>query len=107
MSKYFTISSGLRGCYMPDSCWIARVDTRRELKAIIESEARAWKDAGFIGANKRAIAWLANAAWRNPSYLPHCLPLAPDHARNNYSHGIFVSSATREEWKEQQECDGF
>lgn len=102
---YFTISTGLRGCYMPDNCYVVRCSTRRELKAVIESEANDYRDAGFIGANKRAIAHIAAIAWReakkpNPAYLPFALPLAPDHARTNYCHGIFVSAATRREYRE-------
>lgn len=102
---YFHISTGLRGCYMPDSSWIARCDTRRELKEILESEARGYRDAGFVGANKRAIAHIAAIAWRNRRkvQLPYCLPLAPDHARDNYRHGIFIASATRAEFLESQE----
>ena len=62
---YFAIWQGLRGCYMPDSSYIIRANTRRELKAALQSEARDIRDAGGIGLNKRAIAWLANAAWKN------------------------------------------
>ena len=107
MTKYFTISTGLRGAYMSDSAYEIRCDTRRELKAAIESEARDYRDAGFVGANKRAIAWLAAQVWReahkpNPSYLPHCLPLAPSHARDNYCHGIFASTSTRADWMAYQ-----
>ncbi len=64
MSRYFTIMTGLRGCYMPDSACPIRVDTRRELKAAIESEVEAVRDAGFIGLTKRDSAWAANLLWR-------------------------------------------
>jgi hypothetical protein len=102
---YFTISAGLRGAYMPDSCYVMRAQTRRELKAAIEQEARDYREAGFIGANRRAIARLAALAWREaqkprPAYLPYALPLAPAHARDSYCHGIFVSAATRAEYRE-------
>lgn len=90
---------------MPDNAYVIRATTRRELKSAIESEAYDYRDAGFIGANKRAIAHLAAVAWReaqkpNPAYLPFALPLAPDHARDNYCHGIFVSAATRQDYRE-------
>lgn len=62
---YFAIHQGLCGCYMPDSAYIIKADTRRELKAALESEARDIRDAGGVGLSKKAIAWLANAAWRN------------------------------------------
>ena len=99
---YFNISAGLRGCYMPDNAYVIRCNTRRELKAAIESEARDYKDAGFIGANKKAIAYIAAIAWRNrhKGQLPYALPLAPSHARDNYCHGIFVASANRSEYLE-------
>lgn len=90
---------------MPDNCYTIRATTRRELKSVIESEAEIYRDAGFIGANKRAITWLAATVWREaqkarPAYLPHCLALAPSHARDNYCHGIFVSTSTRAEYLE-------
>jgi len=102
---YFTISTGLRGCYMPDNCYVIRAKTRRELKEAIASEARDYRDAGFVGANKRAIAHIAAIAWKEaqkpkPAYLPFALPLAPSHCRDNYCHGVFVSTASRSEYKE-------
>lgn len=107
MSKYFHISNGPRGCYMPDSGYIVRVGTRRELKAILESEAADMRDAGYAGANKRAMAWLAAAAWRNahskrPSYMDHVMPLKPSHA-DSYCYGLFVSLSDRTAWLESQE----
>ena len=105
---YFNISTGLRGCYMPDNAFVIRANTRRELKRVIESEAYYYRDAGFIGANKKDIATIAASAWRNRDkfQLPYALPLAPSHARKNYCHGIFVSTATRDEFKSyQKECE--
>jgi hypothetical protein len=61
---YFSIYQGLRGCYMPDGSYVIRANTRRELKAALQWEADSIRDAGGFGANKRAIAWLANAAWK-------------------------------------------
>lgn len=107
---YFNISTGLRGCYMPDNAYIVRCDTRRELKAIIKSECRDYRDAGFVGANQRAIAWIAAMAWRNRGkfQLPYALPLAPSHARDNYCHGIFVASADRQEFRDYMaECEDY
>lgn len=62
---YFSIYQGLRGCYMPDNAYIVKADTRRVLKAALQWEADSIRDAGGIGMSKRAIAWLANAAWKN------------------------------------------
>lgn len=99
---YFHISHGLRGCYMPDNSFVIQVNSRRELKSAIESEANVYRDAGFVGANKRAIASIAAAAWRDrkKTQLPYALPLAPEHAKNNYCHGVFVSNASRDEYLE-------
>lgn len=107
---YFNISTGLRGCYMADNMYIVRCHTRRELRAVIESEADSYRDAGFVGANKAAIAHIAAIAWRNrrKSQLPYALPLAPPHARDSYCHGIFVASANRSEYLEYiAESDGY
>jgi hypothetical protein len=99
---YFHIMTGLRGCYMPDNAFIIRAKTRRELKETLAYEAEKFREAGFIGANKKAIATIAATAWRNAKtkrdYLPYALPLAPAHAPRNYCHGIFVSNATRADY---------
>lgn len=102
---YFNISTGLRGCYMADSAYIVRCNTRRELRAIIADEAGGYRDAGFIGANQRAISYIAAIAWRNRRkfQLPYALPLAPSHARDNYCYGVFIASASRDEYLEQGE----
>lgn len=107
MAKYFQVSNGPRGCYMPDTGYIVRVNTRKELKVILGEEAWYMRDAGFAGANKRAVAWLANAAWRNahskrPSYMDHVIPLKPSHA-DSYCYGLFVSISDRAAWLESQE----
>lgn len=101
---YFHISTGLRGCYLPDSSYVVRADTRRELKDVLAYEARGFADAGYVGANKRAIAHIAALAWRNRRKFtyPYAIPLAPPHARNSYSSGIFVASATRDEFIGQE-----
>jgi len=61
---YFSTYQGLRGCYMPDSAYVIKADTRKELKAALQWEADSIRDAGGIGMSKKAIAWLANAAWK-------------------------------------------
>jgi len=101
---YFHISNGPRGCYLPDSSHVVRVDTRRELKRILQGEADSMTDAGFIGNQKRLVASMAAAVWRNKrSSLDYCLPFAPSHARDNYAYGVFVSRATRSDYLEQEE----
>lgn len=100
--SYFFISHGLRGAYVDDSGYIIQAKTRRELKSAIQYEAESYRDAGYIGANKKAIATIAAAAWRDrkKAQLPYALPLAPAHAPRDYAFGVFVSGATRGEYLE-------
>lgn len=106
---YFNISNGLRGCYMPDNAYIVRCDTRRALKAALEYEARDMRDAGFTGANKRAVASVAAQVWRDSrkarkSAYDFALPLIPPHisrTSGNYCYGVFVSHATRADYLAQ------
>lgn len=110
---YFTISNGLRGCYMPDSSHIIRATTRRELKAALEREAETMRDS-YTGASKRAVAWQAAAAWREahkarPSYFDIALPLTPRGAseRARGSYGLFVAVSTRADYRDylaQEDC---
>ena len=101
---YFTIYQGLRGCYMPDSAYAVKADTRKGLKRFLQWEADSIRDAGGVGMNERAIAWLANAAWKarkNPGeyVAPYrwqyqdCYP---------YALGVFTGT-TRQEYLAQEE----
>lgn len=106
MSKYFSVSTGLRGAYLPDSAYVVKVGTRRELKDVVDFEASSYADAGFVGTSKRGVAWLAAEAWRqaqkpSPSFLSLCLPLARERG-SDYAFGIFVAPSTREDYLEQE-----
>jgi hypothetical protein len=109
--KYFHYSQGLRGCYMPDSSRVLACRTRRELKDALKFDVDSYHDAGFVGGSQRAVAQFAAECWRNaPSGLPLCLPFAnrPRVSESpNYTHGIFISAATRAEYlayeKEQEQ----
>lgn len=106
MAKYFTISNGLRGCYMPDSVSVIRCKTRRELKAAIEYDARDMREAYGYGGSKRAIAAFVAECWREaqkprPTYLPYCLPFG--RKPGNYAFGLFCSVATRDEYVTQSD----
>lgn len=108
MSKYFHISTGLRGCYMPDSVYVVRCDTRRDLKAALEYEAATIRDSGlYVGCSKRDIAALAAIGWRearkaSPAILPHVAPYRAK-GQDHYPYGVFVSVATRREYLESEE----
>jgi hypothetical protein len=105
-NRYFHMSQGLRGCYMPDLSSVIACKTRRELKDALAFDVESYHDAGFIGGSKRAVAQFAAEMWReaakkNPAYLPLCLPFAhkPTVGKTpNYSHGIFLSVATRRDY---------
>lgn len=76
---YFHVSAGLRGCYLPDSSYIIRATTRRELKEALASEALAseaerYREAGYIGATIRSRPGCAHSDTRmaqcqNPARL--------------------------------------
>ncbi len=104
---YFMISNGPRGCYMADGAYIIKCDTRRELKSALEWEARDMRDAGFIGASKRAVAQLAAWCWRNRKGWTYSavMPLAPPHSRGNYCYGLMVDHSTRAEYLALQESE--
>jgi hypothetical protein len=102
---YFTLWQGLRGCYLPDAAYTIKAATRRELKAALEYEARDIRDAGGIGLSKRAITWLAAAAWRNRKSGAGEF-VAPYRWQYQTSYpnalGIFTG-ATRAEYSEQEQ----
>ena len=101
--KYFTITHGLRGCYMPDSDPFAvACATRKELKDIIIGECDMLRGDRTMGFSKRAIAAFAAECWREahepkPAYLPYCLP-CKERGQDGYSYGVFCSVATRHEF---------
>jgi hypothetical protein len=107
MAKYFTLTHGLRGCYMPDSDpTVIMVETRRELKKLITGEAAMLATEATLGLSKRAIASFAATCWREaqkakPAYLPHNLP-CKERGQSSYSYGIFCSVASRRDYLEAQ-----
>ena len=103
---YFSIYTGLRGMYMPDGAYIIKADTRRELKRALQWEADSIRDAGGIGMNKRAIAWVANAAWKGRKQSKEYV--APYrfgyHGKGNFPFALGVfTGMTRKEYIEQKE----
>lgn len=105
MAKYFHVSTGLRGCYMPDTSHVLKVETRRELKAAIEHEARDMREAYGYGGSEKAVSAFAAECWREahkakPAYLPYCLPFGRE--PRSYPLGLFVSVATRADYREYE-----
>ena len=102
--RYFSISQGPRGCYMPDDNYIIAVETRRELKKCLENEAYYIRDAGFLGVNKKAVAWLAASAWRNRDDLDsYCVPYRNAHHGASYCYALFCQRVTRTEYLDHQD----
>lgn len=98
---YWSISNGLRGCYMPDSICIVRVRSRRELKSALADHL----GYGEGNPSDRSIASLAAAAWRewgpgrkSRAYLPMCAPYP-----RQSGYGLFCAPATKDEWANQEE----
>lgn len=104
---YFTIMAELRGCYADnDSAFTIKADTRRALKRALKMEADDLREAGAVGLNKRAIAWLANAAWKarkGDSIYPFVAPFSFNGPHNEGERGLMVYSATRADWLEPQQ----
>ena len=101
---YFHMSSGLRVCYMPDNATVIKCDTRRELRSAVEFEAREMREAYGFGGSKKDIATIVAQAWRDrrkTAQLPVCLPFG--RAKKDYAFGLFLSAATRAEFKEAQQ----
>lgn len=98
---YFLIMSGLRGCYMPDSSYVTKCDTRRELKSALSEEARHRDD--MVGLNKRDIASAAAKAWRErKSKSCYAVALIPYGEKpGNYPYALEVCTATRSDYLEQ------
>ena len=89
---------------MPDSAFVAKVETRRELKALLSETAEHAAAGGFY--NRRELASVTAAAWReaqkkSPAYLPFCVPMGMER-NGGRPYGVFVSVASREEWKESE-----
>lgn len=108
--RYFHLSQGLRGCYMPDDSTMLKCATRRELKAAIEWEARDIQDAGFH-LNRRDVGRIANAAWkevakRHPTIYDFVVPYGRTPSRSDRAFGIFVSVATRADYVQFEKENG-
>ena len=104
---YFTIMAELRGCYADnESAFTIQCNTRRELKAALEWEARDLRDAGAIGLSKRAVAALAAQAWRNvraASLYPTVQGFRyAHHGAGNDCMGLMVYNSTRRDYIDAQ-----
>lgn len=103
---YFQIMTGLRGCYMPDSSYVVKCDTRRELRDVLEDESVNAQE-GMWGLNKRAIASAAAQAWRErkskTAYAVASIPYGPDRKERPYI--LEVCTASRADYLTQNEAE--
>lgn len=114
-NRYFHISSGLRGCYMPDSSYVGMFKTRRELAAALHSEAASILNHGesdLCGLSRRDVSALAARAWLEAgkkgsrAYLPFVAPYGPKKGRSSdYGFGLFCGVASRSEYLESKESE--
>lgn len=105
MAKYFYLQAGLRGAYLPDWSRVIRVETRKELRDIVESETRFIAcDSQVYGFSKRAIARFVAVSWRNAGLYPFALPYRFPY-QSEYSNAIFLSKATRDEFAQYEESE--
>lgn len=104
MAKYFTISTGMRGCYLPDTAYTFKANTRRELKEALADEYRIQVTEGECFGNRDMVATVAAAAWREakkarPSIYDHVVPFAMKR-QGAAAWGIFCSVSTRADYVE-------
>lgn len=111
MSKvaYFNVVNGLRGCLVPDSAFVARVTTRRDLHAIIAGECAILREAYRFGGSQKELSRVTQALWRETrkgarkATLPHAIGFGDKAGQLTY--GLHVGHATREDWEEYQSQD--
>lgn len=102
--RYFHISNGLRGCYLPDNSFVVAVPTRRELKQIVESECDNMREAFGFGGSRKEIAAEVAFAWRYfRKTFCIAIPFGRSRSTTDRPFGVFIMSATRDEYLEYQQ----
>lgn len=89
--RYFQLMRGLRGCYMPDSSYYFKCDTRRELVSHLESEIMRnyYIEFPYIGLSKRAVIRFCASIWRGNarSFFGEILP----YSEGKYTAGMAIT----------------
>ena len=95
--RYFQISIGLRGCYIPDSSYVVECATRARLKTFITNECERSHEAYGFGGSKKEISAVAAQMWRSDrlDYLPLAIGFGCTRAANDRPFGVFVSRSTK------------
>lgn len=89
--RYFNISSGLRGCYLPDNSGVYAFERRRDLKAFLQCEADMLREAYGYGGAKREVAWVAASLWRSSGYQRLAIPFG--RKPKNYPFALSIDPA--------------
>jgi hypothetical protein len=102
--KYFFISNGLRGCYMPDDVSVQGFKTRRDLLACVEHEAREMIEAygfGYSSVTRHAIVaqiWREAVGRATKQRLDHVIGFGRTRSTSDRPFGLFISHATRRDF---------
>jgi hypothetical protein len=111
MAKYLYISSGLRGCYADGEGYVARVSSRRELRALIAEECEQSRIAYGFGGSQAEISSVVAQVWREATgrapkpYLPYAIGFGCSKQRTDRPFGVFISHATRDAWRDSIDND--
>lgn len=106
---YFNVSNGLRGCYLPDNAFVAKCDTRRALRDLVEYDANDMIEAYGFGYSKRDRAAIVARIWREAkgrlpkSFYDHVIGFGRTRSKSDRPFGLFISHATRADYLAQEQ----
>ncbi|MFN7610090.1 MAG: hypothetical protein ACK5QX_04010 [bacterium] len=103
--RYFHISNGLRGCYMPDNAHIMAFKRRRDLISFVLNERADMLEAYGHGYSKRDAIAQASAAWLMATYhknkpFNYAIGFGRSRSRSDRPFGLFICDATRADYLE-------
>lgn len=100
--RYFIFTVGLRGCYMPDYISQFKFGTRNELKSFLESEARSFRDAEYVGLSKKDIRQFAADIWRGNAKSIYGKTLPYGERGQGKPYGIQISEIGMQEYRQRE-----
>lgn len=106
-NKYFTVSNGLRGCYMPDSCHTYCFTSRKSFVEFFTEEAENVRsddvngvDEDAFKANAAALAKEAWQRWNEGWQYDLVLPIGD-------GYGLFIGRANLNDFRECQKANDY